>query len=85
MKRKITHTMQKVAVDILEDIEIYMMQHNEVPEEIQRIYDRVFEEYGLCRDPFTRMVCTSKDYCKNQLEYDKQSMIELYGHCDGLE
>ena len=84
-QKKITHTMQKVAVDILEDIEIYMMQHKEIPEEIERIYDRVFNEYGLCRDPFTHMVCTSEDYAKSSLEYDRQTMYEKYGHWDGLE
>ena len=26
-----------------------------------------------------------EEYCKNRLEYDKQTMIEKYGHCDGLE
>jgi hypothetical protein len=77
--------MQKVAVDILEDIEIYMMTHNDVPEEIDKLYDRVFEKYCLCRDPFTGMVCTSEEWGKNSLEYDRQIMMERYGHCDGLE
>ena len=82
---KITKTMQKVAVDILEDIEIYMMTHNDVPEEIKQLYDRVFEKYCLCRDPFTGMVCTSEEYGKNQLKYEKDIMMERYGHCDGLD
>lgn len=82
---KITKQMQKVAVDILTDIEIYMMTHNDVPEEIDQLYDRAFDKYGLCRDPFTGMVCTSEEYGKNHLEYEKQAMIERYGHCDGLE
>lgn len=82
---KITKTMQKVAVDILTDIEIYMMTHHDVPEEIDQLYDRVFEKYGLCRDPFTRMVCTSEEYGKNSLEYDRQVMMDRYGHCDGLD
>ena len=82
---KITKEMQKVAVDILEDIEVYMMQHHDIPNEIEQIYDRVFNEYGLCRDPFTGMVCTSDEYYVNKLEYEKQTMIERYGHCDGLD
>lgn len=82
---KITKSMQKVAVDILEDIEIYMMSHNNVPDEIKQLYDRAFTKYGLCKDPFTRMVCTSEEFSKNLLEYEKQSMIEKYGHCDGLD
>ena len=82
---KITKTMQKVAVDILEDIEIYMMTHDDTPDGIIQIFDRVFNEYGLCRDPFTGMVCTSDEYGKNSLEYDRQTMMERYGHCDGLD
>lgn len=82
---KITNTMQKVAVDILEDIEIYMMNHHDVPDEISQLYQRVIDDYGLCRDAFTGMVCTTADYVRSQLKYDKQTMIERYGHCDGLE
>ena len=82
---KITKTMQKVAVDILEDIEIYMMTHNDIPEEIDQLYDRVFEKYCLCRDPFTGMVCTSEEWGKNQLKYERDIMMERYGHCDGLD
>ena len=69
---KITKTMQKVAVDILEDIEIYMMTHNDVPDEINQLYDRVFDKYCLCRDPFTGMVCTSEECGKNQLDFFSQ-------------
>lgn len=29
--------------------------------------------------------CAPEEYCKNRLEYDRQTMIERYGHCDGLE
>ena len=82
---KITKTMQKVAVDILEDIEIYMMTHDDTPDGIVQIYDRVFNEYGLCRDPFTGMVCTSEEWGKNQLKYEKDIMMERYGHCDGMD
>lgn len=82
---KITSTMQKVAVDILEDIEIYMMNHHDVPDEIYNLYNRVINDYGLYRDPFIGMVCTSTEYARSQLEYNKQTMLEHYGHCDGLE
>lgn len=82
---KITSTMQKVAVDILEDIEIYMMNHHDVPDEISQLYQRVIDDYGLRIDAFTGMVCTSTEYTRSQLEYDRQTMIERYGHCDGLE
>lgn len=85
MKQKITHKMQQVAADILSDIEIAMMDNKEIPDWIDELYDRVFNDYDLCRDPFTGMVCTSEEYFKNNIEYQRQTMDELYGHHDGLE
>lgn len=86
-QKKITTTMQKVAVDILQDFEILVMTHNGpyTFEEVWDIVKRNAEEYGLCEDPFTRMLCTSKEYAENSLEYDRQTMYEKYGHWDGLE
>ena len=86
-KKKIMPTMQKVAVDILQDFEILVMTHNGpyTFDEIWAIVQKHVDGYGLCEDPFTRMICTSKEYAKNSLEYDKQIMMERYGHCDGLE
>lgn len=84
-QRKITPTMQKVAVHILQEIEIYMMSVKEYPDEIQQIFDKMYERYELCKDPFTGMVCTTKEFFENCLEYERQTMIERYGHCDGLE
>ena len=77
---KITKTMQKVAADILTE---FMCTSN--MEEVMEAYDRVFKKYGLCNDPFTSCPCTPEEYCNNQLEYERQTMIERYGHCDGLE
>lgn len=76
---KITTTMQKVAVDILTE---FMFTRN--MDEVMATYDRVFKQYELCSDPFTGTPCTPEEYCKNKQEYEKQAMIELYGHCDGL-
>ena len=84
-QKKITSTMQKVACDILEELEFYMMSVKEYPDEIKEIFDKVYEKYGLCEDPFTRMVCTPEEYCKNKLKYDRQLMLEKYDHWDGLE
>ena len=86
-KKKITHTMQQVAVNILSDFEILTMTHNGpyTFEEIWAIVDKHVDGYGLCEDPFTRMICTSKEAIENQLEYDRQTMYEKYGHCDGLD
>lgn len=77
---KITKTMQRVAVDILME---FMFTKN--MDEVIEAYDRVFERYELCEDPFTLTPCTPEEYCKNKLEYEKQIMMERYGHCDGLE
>lgn len=79
-KKKITPTMQKVAADILME---FLMTRN--MDEVIEAYDRVFERYGLCDDPFTGVPCTPEEYVENKLEYEKQVMIEKYGHCDGLE
>lgn len=77
--------MQKVAVDILQELESYFMVKNDVPEEVVDIYKKMYDKYELCDDPFTQMVCTTKDFCKNCLEYERQTMMERYGHCDGLD
>ena len=75
-QKKITHPMQKVAVDILGDFEVLTMTHNGpyAFEEIWAIVQKHVDYYGLCEDTFTRMICTSKEYAENSLEYDRQTM-----------
>ena len=77
---KITKTMQKVAADIL--IEFMFIQETE---QVMETYNRVLERYGLYEDPFTRCPCTPDEYYESKLEYERQIMIEKYGHCDGLD
>ena len=86
-QKKITHPMQQVAVNILSDFEILTMTHNDpyTFEEIWAIVQKHVDSYGLCEDPFTRMICTSKEYAENSLEYDRQSAIMKYDHCDWLD
>ena len=86
-QKKITTTMQKVAVDILQDFEILTMTHNDpyTFDEIWDIVKRNAERYALCEDPFTRMLCTSEEAIKNQLEYDRQMAEMKWGHCDWLD
>ena len=79
-QKKITHTMQKVACDILTQ---FLFTRN--MDEVVAAYNNVMEEYELCEDPFTHTPCTFEEFCKMQIEYEKQAMIEKYGHCDGLE
>lgn len=77
---KITKQMQKVAADILME---FMFTRD--MDEVIEAYHRVFERYDLCEDPFTKCPCTPDEYCDSQLEYERQTMIERYGHCDGLD
>ena len=77
---KITKTMQKVAADILSE---FMCTRN--MDEVIEAYDRMFQKYELCDDPFTGFPCIPEEYWENKLELEKQIMIERYGHCDGLE
>ena len=78
--KKITKTMQKVAVDILME---FLFTNN--MDEVVDAYNRVMKQYDLYEDPFTRCPCTPEEYYENTLEYERQTMIERYGHCDGLE
>ena len=89
-QKKITNTMQQVAVDILNDLEVILMMHDEVhqpltAEAIIAVIDKHEEKYALCHDPFTGMLCTSEEYMENSLEYERQAMMSRYGHCDGLD
>lgn len=71
---------QRVAAEILTQFMFVRTM-----DDVTRVWSEVYEQYGLCDDPFTHTPCTPEEYCDNQLEYDKQTMIERYGHCDGLE
>lgn len=86
-QKKITHTMQKVAVNILQDFEILVMTHNGpyTFEEVWAIVKKHVDGYGLCEDPFTRMICTEEEWWKNNAEYARQTAEEKYDHWDGLE
>lgn len=71
---KITEKEQRVAVDILQDLEIWMMNrsgNSDTSESEQQIYDifnRMFKKYRLSRDMFTGMCCTDKEYEKSVIE-----------------
>ena len=54
-------------------------------DEVIETYHRLFEDYELFEDPFTKLPCTSEEWGKNTIEYERQTMIQRYGHCDGLE
>lgn len=79
-RRKITKRDQMVAAEIL--IQFAFVKD---VKEMFKVWQDIFEEYGLFNDPFTSLPCTLDEYYENSLEYDRQTMIERYGHCDGLE
>ena len=67
MALKITNKMQAVAVDFLE--RFYFVKDIE---EVFKIVKEMAEKYELHDDPFTLMPCTTKEYCENVREYEKQ-------------
>lgn len=77
---KITKRDQQVAADILTQF-----MFTKTIEEVIDVWNNIYEQYELCTDPFTGTPCIPEEYWKNKLEYEKQTMIEQYGHCDGLD
>ena len=80
---KITEKEQRVAVDILQDLEIWMMNrsgNSDTSESEQQIYDifnRMFKKYRLSRDMFTGMCCTDKEYERSVIEWHRQEQEDL--------
>lgn len=70
---------QQVAAEILTQF----MFARDIGEVLQT-WENIYKQYDLCDDPFTHTPCSPKDYYKSKLEYDRQTMIDRYGHCDGL-
>lgn len=79
-RRKITQRDQQVAAEILT---AFMFTKD--MDDVLRVWRELYEQYDLCDDPFTHTPCTFEECCINQLKYEQMTMIELYGHCDGLE
>ena len=77
---KITEKTRKIVADILTE---FMFVNT--MDDVFEVWDRIYKRYDLCKDPFTGIPCTIEEYCKSQLEYERQTMIEMYGHCDGLD
>ena len=80
---KITEKEQRVAVDILQELEIWMMNrsgNSDTSESEQQIYDifnRMFKKYRLSRDMFTGMCCTDKEYERSVIEWYRQEQEDL--------
>lgn len=87
-QKKITHTMQNVAVDILQDFEILIMSspnRSYTEDAIIEIIKKHEKKYALYRDIFTGMICTYKEAIENKDEYDRQNAEMKYGHSDWLD
>lgn len=80
-KPKYSERTLKVICDVLIH---FIIECNE-GKNVFEVIDEIQKQYGLMDDPFTRLPCTPKEYCENSLEYQRQTMMEKYGHCDGLE
>lgn len=80
---KITEKEQRVAVDILQELEMWMMSRpgNSEPSESEQqicdIFNKMFKKYQLCRDMFTGMCCTDKEFMESVREYCRQQQEDL--------
>lgn len=83
MVKKISRMNERDRHIVAEILTQFMFTNN--MDDVMNVWRKVYEQYGLCDDPFTHTPCTQEEYCKSILEYEKQAMFERYGHCDGLE
>ena len=80
---KITEKEQRVAVNILQELEMWMMSrsgNSDTSESEQQIYDifnRMFKKYRLSRDMFTGMCCTDSEYERSVREWCRQEQKDL--------
>jgi hypothetical protein len=80
-QKKITPTMQRLAQEVAADIltEFTFIRNMD---DVHEAYNRVFERYGLCYDPFTYTPCSPDEYDENREEWDRQMMEMRYGYGD---
>ena len=89
-----TEKEQRVAVDFLEELTVMLYFNKDydgnvldvrpLKERLQELIDKKTEQYYIESDPFTNFPCITKEYCESRKEYERQIMMEHYGHCDGL-
>ena len=73
----------KIQIAVANVLTQFMLCKNE--QEFHDVFTRIEKQYGIEQDPFTGCPCSSLEYEQNKLEYDKQMMMEKYGHCDGVK
>lgn len=76
-------TQDKIQIAIADVLTQFMFCKNE--EDFHDTFTRIEKQYGIEQDPFTGCPCSSLEYEINKLEYEKQIMIEKYGHYDGVK
>ena len=80
---KITEKEQRVAVGILQELEMWMISrpgNSEPSDSEQQIYDifnKMFQKYRLSRDMFTGMCCTDREYERSVIEWCRQEQEDL--------
>lgn len=79
-KKRLTNVEQRLAAEILT---AFMFVKD--MDDLNKTWEHLYNEYELQDDPFTHCPCSIDDYYKFRLEYDRQTMMKKYGHCDGLE
>lgn len=79
-KSAVTRGMQRAVSDVLNRI----LSCTDI-DDIAVVVQQACEDYMLEHDPFTGLLCSRYDYVQSCLKYDKQTMIDKFGHCDGLE
>jgi hypothetical protein len=78
--KKISDKEQRIVAEILTQ---FMFTKN--MDDVMDVWNKIFEEYDLYSDPYTATPCSRKEYADNNVRYQKELMIQRYGHCDGLE
>ena len=72
---KIIDKDQKLVAEILTRF-MFCNDYSEVMDE----WNRIFKDYDLWIDPFTKCPVSTKDHFKAQKEYNRQKMIERFGY-----
>ena len=80
-----TEKEQKVAVHFLEQLIILnwdgaKRSSESFTEELSKLIDEMIEIYKIESDPFTSFPCTTKEYLKNNAEYQAQLFEEKWGY-----
>ena len=74
-RENVTDLMQEVAVDILTN---FVLADN--MKDVYRVYDEMFEKYGLMQDPYTFFPCTRERFMKNKVKFENKIARKEFSH-----